>query len=146
MGVTAGLIRYPAYVYDQAKAKGSYDPRKGRDIQQCSCPEAGTSCTRRSGLSTPCQPHIKRRLLFRGRTRSVRVERGARSRPLHGVRLSAARCRDRHPAARVFVRAACDDAGRDEPRGGLRCPVLPGAGGDLRAAVAAGDYVFIYVA
>jgi hypothetical protein len=35
MSVTAGLIRYPADVLVQARAKGEFYPANGRDIQQC---------------------------------------------------------------------------------------------------------------
>lgn len=35
MGVVAGLIRYPAAVFDAVKAKGTFYPPDGLDIQQC---------------------------------------------------------------------------------------------------------------
>src|SRR5580765_5372322 len=35
MGVTAGLIRYPAEVFQQVKAEGTFYPPNGCDIQQC---------------------------------------------------------------------------------------------------------------
>jgi Domain of unknown function (DUF1877) len=35
MGVTAGLIRYPAEVYDEVKAEGTFYPPNGQDIGQC---------------------------------------------------------------------------------------------------------------
>jgi len=35
MSIIAGLIRYPAEVYDQVKAAGTFYPPNDRDIQQC---------------------------------------------------------------------------------------------------------------
>ncbi len=35
MSVTAGLIRYPAEVFDLMKAEGTFYPPNGRDIQRC---------------------------------------------------------------------------------------------------------------
>jgi hypothetical protein len=35
MGVKAGLIRYPAEIYEDVKAAGSYYPPNGYDIEHC---------------------------------------------------------------------------------------------------------------
>jgi hypothetical protein len=35
MGVTAGLIRYPAEVYEEVRANETFHPPSGREIQQC---------------------------------------------------------------------------------------------------------------